>query len=54
MRLQNEELRPRKRLQVIIDGNTEFAKVPAIKKAREASIRKRPDAAPLTTKARHP
>lgn len=35
---QNEELRP-KRKKVVFDGNAKFAKVPAIKKAREAMLK---------------
>ncbi|UPK94409.1 hypothetical protein LCI18_005344 [Fusarium solani-melongenae] len=36
---QNEELRPKKRRKVVFDGNAEFTKVPAIKKAREAMLK---------------
>lgn len=36
---QNEELRPKKRKKVVFNGNAEFAKVPAIKKAREAMLK---------------
>ena len=39
LRHENEELQPKRRRKVVRDGNAEFAKVPAIKKARTAMLK---------------